>query len=304
LPLTISLSKTQAQPGEEIIVYISGGSPWHFGLVYVDDDLKKSYFADESGRAQVSIKAPSTPGEHTVKVESAEVATAKFYVVSTAVAAPPLTPAPLPSPPPSPPAMPAPSLAPAPSPQPLPPQTQPSPPPAPPSPSPQPSPSIPSPSPPAMPAPSPAPSPSPQPPSPPSPQPSPSPPPQPVIVVTSSLISIFNITSRFKVDVVTKVVTSVVDRPTGVLRRLKSVSTRLVLGTSFSSPPLTALSTVIVVARSETKVMPSPQPMPAPTPTPSPAPSPSPQPSPIPAPPPPKPTQWVWDEDLGRLIPA
>ena len=258
MPLTISLSKTQAQPGEEIIVYISGGSPWHFGLVYVDDDLKKSYFADESGRAQVSIKAPSTPGEHTVKVESAEVATAKFYVVSTAVAAPSPVPAPSPALPPSPPAMPAPS---------------------------------------------PAPSPSPQPPSPPSPQPSPSPPPQPVIVVTSSLISVFNITSRFKVDVVTKVVTSVVDRPTGVLRRLKSVPTRLVLGTSFSPPPLTALSTVIVVTRSETKVMPSPQPMPAPTPTPSPAPSPSPQPSPMPAPPPPKPTQWVWD-DLGRLIPA
>lgn len=239
MPLTISLSKTQVQPGEEIIVYISGGSPWHHGLVYVDGDLKKSYFADESGRAQVSIKAPSTPGEHTIKVKSAGEAVAKFYVVSTAVATPPPvsapSPAPQPSPPPSPPAMPAPSPTPAPSPQPL-----------------------------------------------------PSPPPQPVIVVTSSLISVFNITSSFKVDVVTKVVTSVVDRPTGVLRRLKSAPTRLVLGTTFNPPPLTALSTVIVVVKSETQVMPSPQPMPAPTPTPT----------------LPKPTQWVRDEDLGRLVPA
>ena len=244
MPLTISLSKTQVQPGEEIIVYISGGSPWHFGLVYVDGDLKKSYFADKSGRAQVSIKAPSTPGEHTIKVESAGVATAKFYVVSTAVAAPspvlqPSIPSSSPPPQPSPPAMPAPSLAPAPSSQPLP-----SPPPQPPPP----------PSPPAMPTPA------------PSPAPQPSPPPQPVIVVTSSLISIFNITSSFKVDVVTKVVTSVVDRPTGVLRRLKSVPTRLVISTAFNPPPLTALSTVIVVVKSETRVMPSPQPMPAPTP--------------------------------------
>jgi hypothetical protein len=92
-------------------------------------------------------------------------------------------------------------------------------------------------------------------------------------VVTSSLISIFNIISSFKVDVVTKVVTSVVDRPTGVLRRLKSVPTRLVLGTAFNPPPLTALSTVIVVTRSETRVMPSPQPMPAPTPQPKPTPT-------------------------------
>jgi hypothetical protein len=86
-----------------------------------------------------------------------------------------------------------------------------------------------------------------------------------VIIVTSSLISVFNITSSFEVDVVTKVVTSVVDRPTGVLRRLKSAPTRLVLGTAFNPPPLTALSTVIVVVKSETRVMPSPQPMPAPT---------------------------------------
>lgn len=241
MPLTISLSKTQVQPGEEIIVYISGGSPWHLGLVYVDGDLKKSYFADESGRAQVSIKAPSTPGEHTIKVKSAGEAVAKFYVVSTAVATPPPVSAPSPAPQPSipsPPAMPAPSPTPAPSPQPL-----------------------------------------------------PSPPPQPVIVVTSSLISVFNITSSFKVDVATKVVTSVVDRPTGVLRRLKSAPTRLVLGTTFNPPPLTALSTVIVVVKSETQVMPPPQPMPAPTPTPEP-PKPPPTPTPAPTPTP------------GRLVPA